>query len=100
MPGNTQPLPEDLRDPNSEDPLGALHKKELGQVLAKCLESLPFRQQQVILMYFYQGLVLREIGKRIGLSEARASQLRSAGLEALMSCLRSHGYEGDISHEL
>jgi RNA polymerase sigma factor for flagellar operon FliA len=46
----------------------------------QAIEELPEREQKVIQMSFREGLSGRAIGKRIGVSESRARQIRTAGL--------------------
>ena len=65
------------------DPLEALLKKDQAVEVAELLARLPPRHQQVIRMYFLEGLTLIKIGNQLKVSEGRASQLKQQALALL-----------------
>jgi RNA polymerase sigma factor for flagellar operon FliA len=70
------------------DPLHQLLESEKVEVVARALDRLPEKERLVITLYFYEELNLKEIGEIIGVTESRASQIRSRGLLRLKSYLR------------
>ena len=55
--------------------------EELKEELVKTLKQLPERDRTVITLYYYEELTFKEIGKTLGISESRVSQIHSEVLE-------------------
>ena len=72
----------------SPDPLIDLLDSERVEIVARALDRLPEKERLVICLYFYEELNLKEIGDIIGVTESRASQIRSRALLRLRSYLR------------
>ncbi len=70
------------------DPLSQLLESEKVEVVARALDRLPEKERLIITLYFYEELNLKEIGEIIGVTESRASQIRSRGLLRLKSYLK------------
>jgi RNA polymerase sigma factor for flagellar operon FliA len=70
------------------DPLQQLLESEKVEVVARALDRLPEKERLVITLYFYEELNLKEIGEIIGVTESRASQIRSRGLLRLKTFLK------------
>ncbi|MCL4163787.1 UNVERIFIED_CONTAM: hypothetical protein GTU68_048965 [Idotea baltica] len=70
------------------DPLSSLLKDEQVEVVARALDRLPEKERLVITLYFYEELNLKEIGEIIGVTESRASQIRSRALIRLKTYLK------------
>ncbi|MCC6932445.1 MAG: RNA polymerase sigma factor FliA [Deltaproteobacteria bacterium] len=70
------------------DPLSDLLEGERVEIVARALDRLPEKERLVICLYFYEELNLKEIGDIIGVTESRASQVRSRALLRLRSYLR------------
>lgn len=47
------------------------------------LRSLPPRDEKVLLLYYRDGLTMREIGARIGVNESRVAQIHARGIRRL-----------------
>ncbi|MBQ7169340.1 MAG: FliA/WhiG family RNA polymerase sigma factor [Synergistaceae bacterium] len=58
------------------------------QQLAEALSELPERERQMLSLYYYEGLTLKEIGAVMGVSESRVSQIHGKGLAMLRAILR------------
>ncbi len=58
------------------------------QQLAEALAELPERERQMLSLYYYEGLILKEIGRAMGVSESRVSQIHGKGLAMLRAILR------------
>jgi len=72
----------------SHDPLHKLLSGEKVELIARALDRLPEKERLVISLYFYEELNLKEIGEILGVTESRASQIRSRALIRLKNYLR------------
>lgn len=73
----------------SPDPLNKLLGGEKVSLIARALDRLPEKERLVISLYFYEELNLKEIGEILGVTESRASQIRSRALFRLKNYLRN-----------
>jgi RNA polymerase sigma factor for flagellar operon FliA len=73
---------------DSQDPLNKLLSGEKVGLIARALDRLPEKERLVISLYFYEELNLKEIGEILGVTESRASQIRSRALIRLKNYLR------------
>jgi len=71
------------------DPLSDLLGGERVEIVARALDRLPEKERLVITLYFYEELNLKEIGEIIGVTESRASQIRSRALLRLKTYLKN-----------
>jgi RNA polymerase sigma factor for flagellar operon FliA len=79
---------EDWLASKGQDPLHRLLGHEKVSVIARALDRLPEKERLVISLYFYEELNLKEIGEILGVTESRASQIRSRALIRLKNYLR------------
>ncbi len=75
---------------NSEDPSAALEAKCMAEKLAAAIDTLPEKEKIVITLYYYHELTLKEIGRVLGVTESRVSQLHTKALGRLSKRLRRH----------
>jgi RNA polymerase sigma factor for flagellar operon FliA len=68
-----------------QDPFFLCAKSEMKDILEKALADLPKKEREVLVLYYYEELTLREVGEIIGVVESRVSQLRSAAVTRLRS---------------
>ena len=68
-------LHELVRDDAATDPASAAEMAEVRSRLVGAILTLSERERIVTSFYFYEGLTLREIGKSLGLTEGRISQI-------------------------
>ena len=76
----------------ADDREGAAERLEYEsekQQLVESLEELPEREKQMLSLYYYEGLTLKEIGKVMGVSESRVSQIHGKGLSMLRTILKA-----------
>lgn len=71
-----------------------LLKQEIMEALARAIDALAPKQKQVISLYYYENLNLREIGEVLGVSQQRVSQIRTKALESLSEAMKQFKYEG------
>ena len=79
-----------LRDPAGSDPATEAEKRELRAMLARFLNR---TEQLVLILYYFEGMTMKEIGAALDLSESRVSQMHSAILERLRFLLRKKNAE-------
>lgn len=76
-----------LSSPSYDSPENIVEKKELEERLANAIEQLPTREKQLIVLYYYKNLLLKEISEILGISAARVSHLHSRALYQLNQML-------------
>ncbi len=64
-------------------PLDVAEFKEDVDRLSREIGSLPPQASQVVILYYYEGLLLKEIGAVLGVSESRVCQILSKALAQL-----------------
>ncbi len=68
-----------------KDPFFLCAQSEMKEILAAALEDLPKKERDVMVLYYYEELTLKEVGAVLGVVESRVSQLRSAAVLRLRS---------------
>jgi RNA polymerase sigma factor for flagellar operon FliA len=76
-----------LVDENQNSPDEILIKENLKTCLKRLIGKLPEKPKLILALYFYEELTLADIGKVVGLSEARISQILSKTLLELKTKL-------------
>ncbi len=69
------------------DPLTLVENKDLLTKLASAVENLPERERMIVTLYYHEGLILREIGEILNLSEGRICQIVAQVVARLRSAL-------------
>ncbi len=64
-------------------------RKELGALLEDAVVRLPDQERMVLVLYYYENLMLKEIGEVLGVSESRISQVHSKAIMRLRGRLRN-----------
>jgi RNA polymerase sigma factor for flagellar operon FliA len=57
--------------------------EQMQEVLAQAIEHLPENERIVMQLYYYEQVPMRDIGKQLGVKQARVSQLHSQALRRL-----------------
>ena len=81
---------EDTSFSDHESPAEAYDKKEIADMLANAIDKLTEREKQVVTLYYFEDLTLKEISKILGVSESRVSQLHSKAVVKLKAKLGSY----------
>ena len=71
------------------DPYHQALRSERTALLEKGIGELPPRQRQILALYHFKELTMKEIGEALGIGESRVSQIHTAALLRLRTCL--HG---------
>jgi len=69
------------------NPEHATQINEIKKILANAIDGLEEKEKVIINMYYFEELTLKEIGKVLGVSESRVSQLHTRGLIKLKNKL-------------
>jgi RNA polymerase sigma factor for flagellar operon FliA len=77
-----------LEDPQASSPQLAAHFEHLRAVVGEAIEGLKDKQRTAIRLYFFQDMNLAEIGKTMGVSESRISQVISEAITTLQRRVR------------
>jgi RNA polymerase sigma factor for flagellar operon FliA len=78
-----------LEDPRALSPQVIVHFKRLRDLVAEHIEGLKEKERLVISLYYYDDMTLKEIGKVLGVTESRVSQLMTKATETLKKRVRS-----------
>jgi RNA polymerase sigma factor for flagellar operon FliA len=78
-----------IPDRDADDPVSMFESEEVKHILADAIEHLPERERVVITLYYYEGLTLKEIGKVLGVTESRVSQLHTKAVLRMRARLHS-----------
>lgn len=81
------PLIETLQDETAQDPQAAFETQEMKTILGKVIDRLPERERRVVTLYYYEGFTLSQIGRVLGVSESRVSQMHTKAVLQLRSRL-------------
>jgi RNA polymerase sigma factor for flagellar operon FliA len=80
-------LGDTLGDERTQDPAGSLEAAETKFLLARAIECLGERERIVVVLYYYEGMTLAEIGRVLGVTESRISQMHTAAMVRLRTRL-------------
>jgi RNA polymerase sigma factor FliA len=86
--GDSLSLLDTLEDPAAEDPAGTVEAQETKILLARAIERLGEREKIVLVLYYYEGMTLAEIGRVLGVTESRISQMHTAAMLRLRTSLQ------------
>ncbi len=78
---------QELPDVKTEDPFTACLVSERRQVLADAMSQLSDRDRQILSLYYFNELTMKEVAKLMGVGESRISQIHSASLDVLRFCM-------------
>ncbi len=76
-------LADHLPDPTAVNLEERLEEEERKVVLLRTLDHLPEQERLVVALYYYEHLTLKEIGRTLGISESRVSQVHTRAMSRL-----------------
>ena len=77
----------EIRSQDDNAPEDELLEKEKKEILAAVIDSLPEKERLVITLYYYEGLLLKEIADILQVTESRVSQIHSKVLTKMRAKL-------------
>ncbi|HTR45964.1 MAG TPA: FliA/WhiG family RNA polymerase sigma factor [Verrucomicrobiae bacterium] len=63
-----------------EDPYHRALRSEMAELLGRAMDELPPRQRDVLALYHFHELTMKEVGRILRIGESRVSQIHSAAL--------------------
>jgi RNA polymerase sigma factor for flagellar operon FliA len=69
-----------VEDQKSDNPQLKIEEAEAKKILADAISKLSDRERMVITLYYYEELTSKEIGKILGVSDSRVSQLHTKAI--------------------
>ncbi len=88
--GETQALDAALENSAPEASL-SVEARETSTLLATAIQGVRDREQQVLRLYYFDGLTLAQIGQVLGVTESRVSQIHSGAVKKLRESLTRTG---------
>lgn len=80
-------LPTVLVPSEPDSPDAAYEKTEMRDRVRAAIQSLPWREQKVVGLYYYGEVTMKQIGAEIGVNESRVSQLHARAIRRLRDAL-------------
>lgn len=81
----------DTQSARSSDPARTFESKETKFLLSQAMDQLGEREKIMLVLYYYEGMTLAEIGKVLGVTESRVSQMHTAAMARLRDKLARSG---------
>ena len=85
--GAEEDLCEYLPNDPEETPLLLCLRSEMKELLTRAIGELPEKEQQVLALYYFEELTMKEIGTVLGVGESRVSQIHSMAVVRLRARL-------------
>lgn len=79
-----------LVDRRIPDPVDALQKREAIGVVLRGLDE---KERSILALYYFESITMKEIGRRLGLSESRVCQIHGEVLKRLRDALAEKSEE-------
>lgn len=77
----------EIEGPQDRNPLYQMLRSELKLSVERGVLNLPWKERQVLNMYFMEEFTMKEIGYMLGIGESRVSQISSDAIKHLRSSL-------------
>jgi len=85
--GKEEDLCEYLPDDPEDTPYHRCLESEIKHLLARVIEELPEKERQVLALYYFEELTMKEVGIALGVGESRVSQIHSLAIVRLRARL-------------
>ena len=76
-----------IESPSSLNPDVIVEKDEIRRVIVEAINELPDKEKKILVLYYYQDLTLKDIGRVLEVTESRVSQLHTKAIMHLRSKL-------------
>jgi RNA polymerase sigma factor for flagellar operon FliA len=75
---------------DEDNPFDLCYQREKREILGRALAHLREREREIISLYYYQELTMKQIADRMNIDESRVSQLHSAAIARLKASVNSN----------
>ncbi|MCL2066900.1 MAG: RNA polymerase sigma factor WhiG [Treponema sp.] len=76
-----------IESPSSYNPDVMVVNEEIRRVIVEAINELPEKEKKILVLYYYEDLTLKDIGKVLDVTESRVSQLHTKAILHLRSKL-------------
>jgi len=76
-----------IESPSSLNPDVIVEKDEIRRVIVEAINELPDKEKKILVLYYYEDLTLKDIGRVLEVTESRVSQLHTKAIMHLRSKL-------------
>ena len=90
----------DIEDPSHENIETKAEFHQVRNYMRKAINSLPYKEKQLVKMYYFQNKTLEEAGERLGLSKSWTSRLHVRALDLLMKRIKMLATQSDDAGDL
>jgi RNA polymerase sigma factor for flagellar operon FliA len=80
-------IADSIESPVNFNPDNIVEKEEVKRVIIQSIQELPEKEKTVLVLYYYEDLTLKEIGKVLEVTESRVSQLHTKAIMRLRAKL-------------
>ncbi|MCC0649529.1 FliA/WhiG family RNA polymerase sigma factor [Clostridioides sp. ZZV15-6598] len=81
-----------ISDREEDIPANVIEEEEKLEILSQAISNLKEKEKLILSLYYYEDLNLKEIGKVLGVSESRVSQLHRKSIRNLRSKIKELKY--------
>jgi RNA polymerase sigma factor for flagellar operon FliA len=85
--GKEEDLCEYLPNAPEDTPFFKCLRSEMKQLIARVIAELPDKERQVLALYYFEELTMKEVGATLGIGESRVSQIHSMAVLRLRARL-------------
>lgn len=89
--GGTIRVVDTVADEDALQPDQHIDELAMRELLLEAMDRITEREQQVLALYYFEGLTLSQIGEIIGVTESRVSQIHSKAILTLRSHIERAG---------
>jgi RNA polymerase sigma factor for flagellar operon FliA len=86
--GGEEDLSSEVPAGEEVNPFKLCLEQEMRSLLVAAISELPEREKQVLSLYYYEELTMKEVGAVLGVGESRVSQIHSLAMSRLRSRLK------------
>lgn len=79
-----------VRDESESNPTHELQRRDLKELITRGLTR---AERLIVILYYYEGMTMKEIGATLDLSESRVSQMHSSILQRLKAHMQTRAIE-------
>ena len=84
-----QALIDTLQDPKAPDPESTYEDVELKSMLGEAINRMTEREKTVVVLYYFEGMTLAQIGEVLGVTESRVCQIHTKAILQLRSRMQA-----------